>query len=337
MPAGLTGKWAWAGVIETEDVDEHCEAVRPWDLTIRQVSPGKYRARTEYVSLNGILLYREQCSRRLMVTGATPAGYLVLGSPGTTETRIDWCGGEIHPGRLAFGRSSTQIDCVVPAGSHHVVLLVPDDLAMKYLGEALGARLSASECRHLICHPSVGESLIELVHRLVDEYLECSELLANREVCKAIESELMDILFQAADAMDTGVGCVSRRERHQAFVRTINYTEHLQRPICVAELAAAANVSRRVLELAFRETLGVPPVTYLRFRRMHGVRRELAAAAPDSARVKDICARWGFSEPGRFAVEYGHLFGESPSATLRTNRKPPPIRLEDALRGWSIR
>ena len=66
---------------------------------------------------------------------------------------------------------------------------------------------------------------------------------------------------------------------------------------------------------------------------MHGVRRELAAAAPDSERVKDICARWGFSEPGRFAVEYGHLFGESPSATLRTNRKPPPTRLEDALGG----
>jgi AraC family ethanolamine operon transcriptional activator len=120
-------------------------------------------------------------------------------------------------------------------------------------------------------------------------------------------------------------------------VGAIEYVEQLHRFIGVAELASAAGVSRRVLELAFRETLGVPPITYMKFRRMHGARKELAAAAPDSARVKDTCARWGFSQPGRFAVEYGRLFGESPSATLLTNSKPPAIRLEDALRGWGIR
>jgi hypothetical protein len=254
LPAGLTGKWAWAGVIGTEDVDEHREAVRPWDLTIRQVSPGKYRAKTEYVSLSGILLYREQCNRRLIVTGATPAGYLVLGTPSAAETRIAWCGAEIHPGRLAFGGSTTEVDCVVPAGSHHVVALVPEDLPRTYLGEALGSKLSSSACRHLVCRPSVGESLIRLVHRLVDEYLECPELLTDREVCKAIESELLGILFQAVDAMDTGVGCVSARERYLAFLRAIKYTEHLQLPIGVAELAAAANVSRRVLESNRRRT-----------------------------------------------------------------------------------
>jgi len=337
LPTGLMEKRAGAGIIETADVDEHCEALRPWDLTIRQVSPGKYRARTEYVSFNGFLLYREQCCRRLMVTGAIPAGYIMLGSPSTAEARIDWCGAEIHPGRLAFGGSSTEIDCVVPAGSHHVVALMPEDLARTYLGEALGSKLSFSKCRHLICHPSVSESLIQLVHRLVHKYLECRELLADREVCKASESKLMDTFVQAVDTMDTGVGCVSARERHLAFLRAIEYAEHLQRPIGVSELASAAGVSRRVLELAFRETLGVTPVAYLRLSRMHGVRRELAAAAPDSAQVKEICARWGFSEPGRSAVDYGRLFGESPSATLRTYSKPLPIRLKDALRGRVMR
>jgi transcriptional regulator GlxA family with amidase domain len=157
-------------------------------------------------------------------------------------------------------------------------------------------------------------------------------LLADKGACKAIESELMDILLRAADTLDTDAGCVSVRERRLAFARAIKYAEHLRRPIGIAELASAASVSRRVLELAFREALGVTPVTYLRFSRMHGVRRELAAAAPDSARVKDICDRWGFSELGRFAVEYGRLFGESPSVTLRSRKGPPPRRLEDALR-----
>ena len=76
-------KQASAGVICSKDADEHREAVRPWDLKIGQMSPGRYRAITEYASLNGVLVYREQCDRRLSITGATPAGYLLIGSPAT--------------------------------------------------------------------------------------------------------------------------------------------------------------------------------------------------------------------------------------------------------------
>jgi AraC-like DNA-binding protein len=245
---------------------------------------------------------------------------------------MDWCGAEIHSGRLAFGRSSTEIDCVVPAGSHHVAALVPEDLARTYLGEALASKLLASERRHLVCRPNVGKALIELVHRLVEEYLEQPELLTDQALCKAIETELMDILFQAVDTGEYRVGRVPMRRRRQAFLRAVEYAEHLRRPIGIAELEAATGVSRRVLELAFQETLGVTPITYLRWSRMHGARAELGAADRDSVRVADIRARWGFSEPGRFAVDYRRLFGESPSATLRTYRKSLPSRLADTLR-----
>jgi transcriptional regulator GlxA family with amidase domain len=156
------------------------------------------------------------------------------------------------------------------------------------------------------------------------------------EICKASESKLMETFVQAVDSMDSGVGSISARKRHLAFLRAIEYAEQLQLPIGVSEFASAAGVSRRVLELAFRETLGVTPVTYLRLSRMHGVRRKLAAADSDSARVKEICACWGFSDPGRFAVDYGRMFGESPSTTLRNCGKRPPKRLVDALRGSSI-
>ena len=127
------------------------------------------------------------------------------------------------------------------------------------------------------------------------------------------------------------------RRRRQVFLRAIEYADHLQRPIGIAAFAAATGVSRRVLELAFQETLGVTPIAYLRWSRINGARAELAAADPDSVRVADIRARWGFSEPGRFAVEYRRLFGESPSATLRTYRTPPPSRLADTLRVRGIR
>ena len=83
--------------------------------------------------------------------------------------------------------------------------------------------------------------------------------------------------------------------------------------------------------LTFRETPNATPRTYLRWNRMHGARRDLLAAEAGSASVMEIAARWGFMEPGRFAVEYRHLFAESLSATLARSAPPRPNRLEDAL------
>jgi transcriptional regulator GlxA family with amidase domain len=43
-------------------------------------------------------------------------------------------------------------------------------------------------------------------------------------------------------------------------------------------------------------------------------RRELLTGA---ASVTDVATRWGFFHLGRFSQEYGQLYGERPSQTLR--------------------
>jgi AraC family ethanolamine operon transcriptional activator len=89
----------------------------------------------------------------------------------------------------------------------------------------------------------------------------------------------------------------------------------------LAELCAIAGVGERTLEYAFRELLGIPPVRYLRLRRLNRVRRELRAAEPATTRVTDVATRWGFWQLGRFASEYRGLFGEFPSETLFKRRR----------------
>jgi AraC-like DNA-binding protein len=51
---------------------------------------------------------------------------------------------------------------------------------------------------------------------------------------------------------------------------------------------------------------------------MRLVRRALKQADPDSTRVTDIATEFGFWELGRFAVKFRQIFGESPSAALRS-------------------
>jgi hypothetical protein len=55
-------------------------------------------------------------------------------------------------------------------------------------------------------------------------------------------------------------------------------------------------------------------------RQLNLARAALLRAAPTTSTVKETFSRYGFQEPGRSAVVYRELFGESPSVTLQRAR-----------------
>ena len=90
---------------------------------------------------------------------------------------------------------------------------------------------------------------------------------------------------------------------------------HLEDPLTIGLVAAAAGMAGRTLHKHFRSR-GTSPMRYVRERRFGEVRQALLGAAPDES-VTGIALRWGFSHLGRFAVEYRKRYGETPSQTLR--------------------
>jgi AraC-like DNA-binding protein len=95
--------------------------------------------------------------------------------------------------------------------------------------------------------------------------------------------------------------------------------ENAERDLSSADIASAAHVTIRALQLAFRRHLDTTPMAYLRRVRMHRAYRDLRDADPTGdATVTDIALRWGFTNPSRFALAYRCTFGVPPSHTLRS-------------------
>ncbi|GGM98331.1 transcriptional regulator [Terrabacter tumescens] len=90
----------------------------------------------------------------------------------------------------------------------------------------------------------------------------------------------------------------------------------LGEPLTVSAVAAEVGVCTRVLQDAFSRELGVPPLAYIRERRLRAARARLIESAPEVTTVTDVALSLGLSHLGRFAGDYRARFGESPSTTL---------------------
>ncbi|MCF3642784.1 AraC family transcriptional regulator [Rhizobium sp. TRM95111] len=102
--------------------------------------------------------------------------------------------------------------------------------------------------------------------------------------------------------------------------RAIDFmTANVAAPLTVAEIAAAAGVSVRSLQMGFQQFRNTTPLSYLRQIRLEGVRRDLLAAHERNT-VADVARRWGFSHMGRFSMLYREAFGELPTESLRVTK-----------------
>lgn len=110
-----------------------------------------------------------------------------------------------------------------------------------------------------------------------------------------------------------------RRDGHRDTLRrAIAFIEtNPDLDISLADIARAAYVTPRAIQLAFRRQLGTTPLAYLRLVRLEQVHQQLRDARPgDGTSVTRTAVDWGFANPGRFAEHYRAVYGELPSHTL---------------------
>jgi AraC-like DNA-binding protein len=205
------------------------------------------------------------------------------------------------------------------------------EFAIVSIGASAAANLVVAIRRRLlrasaaqIIHPLPTEARA-LASELIDlraTLTSCPERITSDAVAQT-ESRLHSELNRCL--RDAGI---DRRMRHPlhsqaSIVRRaeVFFQEHLGEAVSVSQLSTVVGVSERSLRNAFYQVCATGPKKYLRLRQLHQVRRTLRSAPNDHAAVTTAATRHGFSELGRFAVQYRTVFGEPPSATLHRARQ----------------
>ncbi len=160
--------------------------------------------------------------------------------------------------------------------------------------------------------------LLDLHHKAGELAKTTPDVLANVQVARALEQELVATMIACLDqGRPYEVRAVERQHRSIMGRFEELLEAYRDQPLYLAEICQAVGVSERTLRNCCHEHFGVGPIRYLWLRRMNLARRALMISDARISSVTEIAMNHGFWELGRFAVAYKALFGEAPLQTLR--------------------
>lgn len=316
-PSGQPAPRTLIGQIDVDDVSLWEETTAPWELMARPLDACPFANRKRYLVTPSVVLYWESFNPCLSVHGLTPERMLTLSVPLRTGSRTAYW--RAPPVATSLPMSMPGgLDVVVDTGQIHLILLVSLALLARHMAEdCLSHLLKTAARRSLTNTPSELNRFGQWLLWVLAEAMRRPEAFQHAAVVHSFEQDLLRQLANVAppaSGADSHSNPSLRRrglERALEYLRSTNPTM-----VTVADLCRVASVSERTLRYAFRDAVGLSPLSFIRHRRLHAARRELLSVDPGEGSVADIAHRLGFLELGRFAADYRQSFGELPSQTM---------------------
>jgi AraC family transcriptional regulator, ethanolamine operon transcriptional activator len=310
-------------VVEISDPTAAGAGIELIEQDVVQLQPMPLRARRVIVRLGMSAVVFYSTNRRVRTRTSARTGllaYVTFGpkSNGTVN------GLPVSAGLILAAASDAEASFVADAGYESITLLLPPDEIRAHLT----ARKRESEFRvprgveMLQVSGDDARRLFEWGKRLVDTAARQPALFNERETDRiAAHVELVELLLAIlGGAHDFEPNRSERTRQAQSLIVKMAEESALSQTedhLYVSDLCRAAGVTERTLEYAFKEVMGLTPVTYLIRLRLHRVRRALVTATQGSTTVSTEALNWGFWHFGEFSRAYRDCFGELPSDTLR--------------------
>jgi AraC-like DNA-binding protein len=280
---------------------------------------GGFNARLTWLNLRRLRVLRASENLPRIAFFSLPPARVFVSFPASAGPSLTYGGLGLHLGDVVFhSRGERMLQRTNGEGQWGLISLPPEQLAA--CGKALTGLKITSPPAGRVLRPSRSAAvrLLRLHSRVCRLAEKRHELIANPEVARALEQELLHALVNCLTADDAKGNLKTRRQHAEIMVRFEDaLTAHIGRQLSIPQLCVDIGVPERTLRVCCTQFLGMSPTRYLLLRRLNMARSTLRRADPATASVAEIARIYQFLEPGRFAVAYRAIFGEMPSATLR--------------------
>ena len=304
-----------------EDPEAASDALRPLERRLEPHS-SRFQYVFEKLPLNGLTLIRETLVEGISACGV-PAPHTrsvaFLRQPGKGIAR--YLGRELTSDSLMLTQDGREWSLVGPKASQFYNLVFDPVVATEHIEATCGplARLDLpQEQGFLEVPPPTRRRLFEVLDATWTQLDRLYPSHLPGGVRDQIRETLLDALTPALVSIPRILHETSSPSRRARAVQmAIAHAEACSPGIAgVPSLCRVTGVSRRTLEYAFHEAMGLGPARYLKLRRLESARRDFEAHGPSETTVTNVALSWGFSDLSQFAHDYRREFGELPSETL---------------------
>ena len=313
---------AQSGTAKFASPDDYQAAIGAASVKLVVTAGGDFDGRLTWLNLGHLHVLHGRENLPRIGFFSLPQAKAVISFPTKASTALTYGGIGLQFGDVVFNsRGERTHQRTNKDGQWGLLSLPPEQLAE--CGMALtGLKIISPPELGRVLRPSdkAARRLLRLHSKLCRLAETRPELIANPEVARALEQELLHALV---NCLTTGEVGNSNKRRHHADIM-LRFEDalaaHTDPHLSVPALCVAIGVPERTLRACCTEFLGMSPTRYHLLRRLNLARSALQRADPEKASVAEIARNHQFLELGRFAVAYRSVFGEMPSFTLRSSR-----------------
>lgn len=285
-----------------------------WDNIGTQLTPGANRISFDSFSLPGLMVAHYRVQQSIHNVFSLPSG-MVLFLICREKLPLVWCGRELPPTLLGIAREGLEHEVVLRPGWDSYEFIVSEELIRQ---TEIFPTDFFKKTRQF------EKAFLPLVAPITDLFLRQLDVIfqldnATNDQASIDSTQFYDMIINGLlNVVDEGLRALDSRElkkvRRPDLVKNARelVTESIDGDLSVAGMSKNLGVSERVLNYAFRESLGISPLQYIQVQKLHATRRLLKTA---DLSVSDVCDLYGFNTPSRFSRQYRRLFDELPSQT----------------------
>lgn len=303
-----------------DDPNTQADNLIGWSQVYDQISSGGFAGSISGVCLDKIHLFCESTNVSLRQSCLVRSDSWWFGLPAvsTASFRID--SRRIEHGGVAVRRGNRPFELLTPASFEIFGVVIESQAWLDQLSavhqEQAGVILPRLEAIQI--EKSKSLLMRSVLQTMLSEVRRHPELIADRLTRQNMQHTLLDVLGDLWSDLQDSKPSSKRDIQNAKLVQKVRQfvLDQDDRAITMQTVCAAFEISRRKLQYAFEQTIGISPHIYLKTLRLNGARRDLLQSHSGIS-VQQTAADWGFWHLSQFAKDYRSLFHELPSTTLR--------------------